>query len=376
MSPRVAVVGAGAFGLHAAAVLARAGARVTVFELDDAPMRRASSVNQARLHTGLHYPRSLLTARASLAQYARFRDEFPAAVRDFRAVYAVARHGSKTGPAAFASFADRLGVATRPVRVAELFDPSRVATALEVEEASFDAPALRAALLGRLPRSVELRLSEGIASGAPRGDGVALRTTRGARLDVDRVVLATYAGTNGLRAAFGLAPLPLQHELTHVVLGRVGPGLANVGLTVMDGDFWSLMPFGHTGLHSLTSVGWTPHDRAGALPGFPCQPATLGGPRPCAPGLPARCGACAHAPAAHRGPMWAQARSMLAPGASFEPVETLVTIKTVLRTTEVDDSRPTFIESDPGGAVVTVFSGKISTLFDLETRLLPALELP
>ncbi len=36
--------------------------------------------------------------------------------------------------------------------------------------------------------------------------------------------------------------------------------LKNTGITVMDGPFFSLMPFGQTGLHSLTSVTFTPHE--------------------------------------------------------------------------------------------------------------------
>ena len=40
----------------------------------------------------------------------------------------------------------------------------------------------------------------------------------------------------------------------------------------MDGPFFSVMPFGKTGFHSLTSVSHTPHDTCyESLPKFDCQ---------------------------------------------------------------------------------------------------------
>jgi hypothetical protein len=47
----------------------------------------------------------------------------------------------------------------------------------------------------------------------------------------------------------------------------------------------------------------------------------------------------------------------------------MTTIKTILSTTEVDDARPTVIHRENNVNVTTVFSGKISTIFDLEDQL-------
>lgn len=48
--------------------------------------------------------------------------------------------------------------------------------------------------------------------------------------------------------------------------------IKDVGLTVMDGPFFSLMPFGLTGLHSLSAVHFTPHKTSfEKLPHFDCQ---------------------------------------------------------------------------------------------------------
>lgn len=54
-------------------------------------------------------------------------------------------------------------------------------------------------------------------------------------------------------------------------------------------------------------------------------------------------------------------------GLAMDYVHSLFTVKTVLATAEVDDSRPTVLQTGgEGERILTVFSGKMSTLFDLE----------
>jgi len=53
----------------------------------------------------------------------------------------------------------------------------------------------------------------------------------------------------------------------------------------------------------------------------------------------------------------------------FKPTGSLMTVKSILSTTEVDDARPTLVQKEEDSNTWTVFSGKISTLFDLEGAL-------
>ncbi|WP_406696638.1 FAD-dependent oxidoreductase [Singulisphaera sp. Ch08] len=63
----VVVVGGGFFGCMIALHLRRQNARVAVVERGSRLLGRASYHNQARVHNGYHYPRSVLTAFRSLA---------------------------------------------------------------------------------------------------------------------------------------------------------------------------------------------------------------------------------------------------------------------------------------------------------------------
>ena len=56
------IIGAGLYGLYAAHFCGSKGERVLVLEYEDAAFKRASFINQARVHKGYHYPRSFSTA--------------------------------------------------------------------------------------------------------------------------------------------------------------------------------------------------------------------------------------------------------------------------------------------------------------------------
>ena len=86
------IIGGGFYGCCLALYLRSITDRVIVVEAADTLMSRASRVNQARIHTGFHYPRSALTAVKSMILHRRFIQDFPEAVVDeFQMLYAIAR---------------------------------------------------------------------------------------------------------------------------------------------------------------------------------------------------------------------------------------------------------------------------------------------
>jgi glycine/D-amino acid oxidase-like deaminating enzyme len=77
-----AVIGGGFYGCFIAAFLSEAGQTVVVLEKEDSLLKRASYSNQARVHNGYHYPRNLVTAARSRANFPRFVNEFRSCIDD------------------------------------------------------------------------------------------------------------------------------------------------------------------------------------------------------------------------------------------------------------------------------------------------------
>lgn len=362
-----AVVGGGLFGCYAAILLADRGHDVILIEQGHTLLTRASFVNQARLHTGLHYPRSLLTATEALNSYRTFRARWPEAVRDFQQIYAVAARNSRTTGSDFAAFIDRLGLPADEVEPERWFREGTVSRAFAVEEPAFDAGVLRRIFTDEIAErpNITVRLGTTVTGGSVGQASSVIEFDAGGTIEVDGVVLAVYAGTNALRAALGLARLPLSFELTEVILGRVTPELHDIGFTVMDGPFWSLMPFGHGDKVTLTSVGLTPLRRSNGEATFPCQSHRSD----CTPVELKDCTTCPVRPLSAATHQQQQMAAFLRAAAAFTPTGSLLTVKAVLTATEVDDARPTLVHKEPGANVITVFSGKVSTLFDLDEEL-------
>src|SRR5215468_5245320 len=92
----VLVVGGGFYGARLALMLRARGQRVLLVEREPMLLGRASLRNQARVHNGYHYPRSILTSLRSRMNYARFLEEYAECVdRSFPHYYAIGRGMSK-----------------------------------------------------------------------------------------------------------------------------------------------------------------------------------------------------------------------------------------------------------------------------------------
>src|ERR1017187_8423519 len=89
------IIGGGFFGSFIAAYLKPRMQSVLVVEQEDQLFRRASYANQARIHNGYHYPRSLHTAYRSRMNFQSFVNDFPeCVVSNFTKLYCIGRSHS------------------------------------------------------------------------------------------------------------------------------------------------------------------------------------------------------------------------------------------------------------------------------------------
>ena len=134
----------------------------------------------------------------------------------------------------------------------------------------------------------------------------------------------------------------------------------------MDGPFFSIMPFGLTGQHSLTSVTFTPHVTCYEdYPEFSCQKGA-----DCTPGQLGNCNTCPNRPGSAWPYMSHLADKYLKEEYAYTYDRSLFSMKPILRSSEVDDSRPTAIRvNTQEPTFISVLSGKINTVYDLDEYL-------
>ena len=350
------VIGGGFYGLFLAEFLAARRLRVVLCEAGPELMRRASYANQARVHNGYHYPRSVLTAIRSRVNFPRFVDEFrPAVDSTFEKIYAVARRTSKVTAEQFAECMRRIGapIEPAPAGVKKLFDRDLVEDVFRVREYAFDAVKLKDIIAERARRAgVEIRTTAPVERVTPQGGGSLRVSVAGRDVSAGAVLCCGYAQTNAVAAASGLPVIPLKHELAEMALVAVPPQLRELGITVMDGPFFSCMPFPSRGLHTLSHVRYTPHGHWFDTPGESHSRAyDVFAAAPKVTGFPA---------------MMRDASRFLPLMAKCEYRESLWEVKTVLPRSEADDSRPILFRPNHGAANYhVVMGGKIDNVYDV-----------
>ncbi len=361
------IIGAGLYGLYSALYCGKRGQKVLVLEHDERPFMRASYNNQARVHMGYHYPRSISTALKSRKYFNQFNADFGFCIHDqFAKVYGISANFSWSNAAQFEKFCRDAGIYCEAISPTKYFKDGLCEGAFLTTEYTYDALTLRDYFVTELASlaNVEIKYLARISHIEKRGRHYEIVCNH-ERFKTEFVLNVTFSGVNQIHHLLGLAPFQLKYELCEVILCQASEQLRDVGITIMDGPFASIMPFGQTGYHSLTSVTVTPHMTSkNDFPVFSCQEDSGGY---CSAELLGNCNQCAARPVTAFPYMSLLARKYLREEYDFTYIDSLFSIKPILRASEIDDSRPTVIKqfsSNP--TFISVLSGKINTVYDLD----------
>lgn len=99
------IIGAGLYGLYSALFCGQKQQKILVLECDSAPFKRATFINQARVHQGYHYPRSISTAMKSAGYFERFNRDYAFCInKEFDQIYATSSQYSWSDGRQFKEF--------------------------------------------------------------------------------------------------------------------------------------------------------------------------------------------------------------------------------------------------------------------------------
>jgi len=355
------VIGGGFYGCAVALFMKREMGlpRVALVERESHLMRRASYQNQARVHNGYHYPRSFTTGFRSRISLPKFIKNWPDAIyRDFSHIYAVARHDSRVTAGQFRHFCREIGANLEPLadNMKAIFEPRLIQDAFLVEEPAFDATILCELTQRELHHAgveilcgLEVQTIDLLASGY-------LQTCASIgsiqeKLHSRYVFNCTYSQLSRV----GDVPRyshRLRHEIAELALVEVPEKFQSLGITIVDGPFFSLMPFPSRGLHTLSHVRYTPHRSFLDISGEdPYEQLDL------------------HPKHSQFERMVRDARRYIPGLADLHYVDSLFEVKTVLVKNERDDGRPILLERHPRlVGMYSIMGGKIDNIYEvLET---------
>ena len=362
------IIGAGIYGMYAAkrTLEKNSNEKVLILEIENTYFNRGSYVNQARLHNGYHYPRSYSTASKSAKYFDRFYNDFKEGINDnFEKIYAVAADYSWANGEQFKKFCDNLNLLCDEIPKEKFFNSYTIDKAFLTKEYSFDAKKIGDKLYKELVSlGCNFKFEAKITSIKKEKDIFIVQLEDGSEYFTSFILNATYAGINKIHDLLGFEYLPIKYEFCEVILCEVSDNIKNVGLTVMDGPFFSIMPFGLTGYHSITTVSRTPHFTSyNHLPPYDCS----GDKKLHTKEHEKGCIHCGIYPKTAFQEMVQTTKKYLSEDIEIRYVKSLFTIKPILVASEIDDSRPTIIRQySENPDFYTVFSGKINTMYDLD----------
>jgi glycine/D-amino acid oxidase-like deaminating enzyme len=356
----VVIVGGGFYGCSLALQMKNYFSNVLIIEKEDDLMLRASLINQARVHNGYHYPRNIITAYRSYINFPRFIEEFKdCIVDDFTKLYAIARHGSKVNAFQFNEMFQGIGapIERASQKYQKIFNKELIEEVFLVKEFAFDAKILKEIMKVRLEAagvSISYNTEVLRVENQDSSELIQLDLKDSEAIAAKFVFNCTYSQINKLMKDSNLPLLPMKQELTEMALIQMPEELKDVGITVMDGPFFSTMPYPSQNLNSLSHVRYTPHfswvDREHFMDGHEYM---------------------------KKNKLKSHYLYMLNDSQRYIPalkeakyVESIYEIKTVLLQNEDDDGRPILYRENYGiDHLYNIMGGKIDNIYDILERI-------
>ena len=353
------IIGAGFYGALISTYLKKTKGlkKVLLLESKSSIMTCASSNNQARIHNGYHYPRSYVTANRSHINFSRFVDDWYSSVKkDFLSIYAIAKYNSKVSSVQFKRFCKEVEIPLKKTSNAtrKLFNMNLVSDVFVTEEFIFDSNLLKELVLKEINNNeVKLLLNTKVTNIVGNNLNKIQLETKSVKGDEiftsNHVFNCTYSSLNQVNKKKFATSAKLKHEITEIALIEAPKSLSNMGVTVMDGPFFSYLPFSKKLTHSISHVRYTPHvqwnDSADIDPNNILKNYEKS----------------------------SRVNRMIRDAAKYLPlisksnyIESLFEIKTVLSKNDNDDGRPILFESHkslPG--YYSVLGGKIDNIYDI-----------
>lgn len=353
MSNNIIIIGGGIFGITSAFVLSELGYKVTIIEEKNDILLGASLVNQNRIHYGYHYPRSVNTMKESLIGLDSFKSFYGDCINyNFEKYYAISNNNSHITTNEFVEVCELFNLKLiEQYPSNEFLNRDLVESCFLTDEPVFDYLTLKKIIYSKLSNDKNITIIRNCT--VFKLDGSSAILSNGYKLDYKYLINSTYSNISNVLSDLGYTPLKSKYQLCVLPILETNKEIGQVGVTIMDGPFCSLMPKGfeknkYVLYHVKDSVI---QEHVGTI-----KPNWL--------------------------PMKGLVENTIIKNSikyfpilnDMSLIDSWITTRLILPEHEFDDARPTFIEQNDKN-IFTIFSGKLTTCVEASKELVKFIEI-
>ena len=253
MKQKIAIIGAGLFGVTVYLKLKKNGFDCTLFDKKKSILQGASTNNLNRVHFGYHYPRDEETANQSLKGYKSFKKFYPSSIiKKFDNYYFIAKK-SRVSFLEYLNFCKKNNLKFKEIDVKKFYlKNQKLQGGIKVEEPIYDWKIIKQDLDKRIKKlkNNKIKLEESVLEITYKKNYKLVTEKKNYLFDI--IVDASYEGSNKISKKITTSK-KFVYQLV-VVLEFTSKYFTKMGLALMDGKFFSFLPKGKSNKHILYHV--------------------------------------------------------------------------------------------------------------------------
>ena len=253
MKQKIAIIGAGLFGVTVYLKLKKNGFDCTLFDKKKSILQGASTNNLNRVHFGYHYPRDEETAKQSLKGYKSFKKFYPSSIiKKFDNYYFIAKE-SRVSFLEYLNFCKKNNLKFKKINVKKFYLKNQnLQGGIKVEEPIYDWKIIKQDLDKRIKKlkNNKFKLEESVLEITYEKNYKLVTEKKNYLFDI--IVDASYEGSNKISKKITTSK-KFVYQLV-VVFEFTSKYFTKMGLALMDGKFFSFLPKGKSNKHILYHV--------------------------------------------------------------------------------------------------------------------------
>ena len=212
--------------------------------------------NTNRLHLGYHYPRDLNTALQCKKGFKIFSEEYSDCIlSDIENLYCISKKGSKVNSSQYKDFCKSASLPFNEFPKSALPEKIyNIECVINTKESIYDSGMLKDSITSQLKlNNIEILNNSEVTKIEELEKGFKI-SVKNEKFLAKSVINATYSNYNSFHNDLGLPKKKYQYELTIIPVIKWRKNKKPIGITLLDGNFFSVLPYGKRQKYSLYHV--------------------------------------------------------------------------------------------------------------------------